>query len=61
MYLVKKITKYIRACFKINNVRDVVAESQLTEEVADIPMFNRIRELNKRDLMAVYHCLQQNN
>ncbi|MDQ0885978.1 energy-coupling factor transporter ATP-binding protein EcfA2 [Paenibacillus sp. V4I9] len=39
-------------------VRDVVAESLLIEAVADIPIFNRIRELNKRDMMAVYHCLK---
>lgn len=39
-------------------VRDVVAESLLTEAVADIPIFNRIRELNKRDMMAVYQCLK---
>ena len=42
-------------------VSDVVAESLLTEAVADIPIFNRIRELNKRDMMAVYQCLEQNN
>ncbi|BBH22999.1 excinuclease ABC subunit A [Paenibacillus baekrokdamisoli] len=39
-------------------VSDVVAESLLTEAVADIPIFNRIRELNKRDMMAVYQCLK---
>lgn len=39
-------------------VRDVVAESSRTEAVADIPIFNRIRELNKRDMMAVYHSLK---
>lgn len=38
-------------------VRDVVAESSLTDAVADIPIYNRIRELNKRDMMAVYHSL----
>lgn len=42
-------------------VKDAVAESLLTEAVADIPIFNRIRELNKRDMMAVYHCLEQNS
>ena len=42
-------------------VSDVVAESLHTEAVADIPIFNRIRELNKRDMMAVYQCLEQNN
>lgn len=43
------------------NVRDVVADSQRTEAVADIPIFNRIRELNKRDMMSVYEALEQNN
>ena len=42
-------------------VSDVVDESLYTEAVADIPIFNRIRELNKRDMMAVYQCLEQNN
>ncbi|MCJ8006493.1 ATP-binding cassette domain-containing protein [Lederbergia wuyishanensis] len=42
-------------------VKDVVDESSNIEAVADIPIFNRIRELNKRDMMAVYHCLEQNN
>ncbi|ETI68771.1 ATP-binding cassette domain-containing protein [Neobacillus vireti] len=42
-------------------VNDVVDESLYTEAVADIPIFNRIRELNKRDMMAVYQCLEQNN
>ncbi|MDQ0268572.1 ATP-binding cassette domain-containing protein [Cytobacillus purgationiresistens] len=42
-------------------VSDVVAESLNIEAVADIPIFNRIRELNKRDMMAVYQCLEQNN
>ncbi|MFJ7726063.1 ATP-binding cassette domain-containing protein [Neobacillus sp. NPDC097160] len=42
-------------------VSDVVDESLYTEDVADIPIFNRIRELNKRDMMAVYQCLEQNN
>ncbi|MBM7693525.1 excinuclease UvrABC ATPase subunit [Peribacillus deserti] len=41
-------------------VRNVVAESLLTEEAADIPIFNRIRELDKRDMMSVYQCLEQN-
>ena len=43
------------------NVRDVVAESKITEAVANIPIFNRIRELNKRDMMAVYQALEQSN
>ncbi|MEH7012319.1 ATP-binding cassette domain-containing protein [Neobacillus niacini] len=42
-------------------VSDVVAESLITEAVADISIFNRIRELNKRDMMAVYQALEQNN
>ncbi|SDN10394.1 ABC transporter [Psychrobacillus sp. OK028] len=42
-------------------VSDVVDESLYTEAVARIPIFNRIRELNKRDLMAIYQCLEQNN
>ncbi|UAL52296.1 ATP-binding cassette domain-containing protein [Metabacillus dongyingensis] len=40
-------------------VSDVVAEELLTEGVADIPIFNRIRELDKRDMMSVYQCLEQ--
>lgn len=40
-------------------VSDAVAESERTEAVADIPIFARIRELNKRDMMAVYQCLEQ--
>ncbi|MDM5462587.1 MULTISPECIES: ATP-binding cassette domain-containing protein [Bacillus cereus group] len=42
-------------------VSDVVDESLRTEDVADIPIFNRIRELNKREMMAVYECLEKNN
>jgi excinuclease UvrABC ATPase subunit len=42
-------------------VRNVVAESLNFEAIADIPIFNRIRELNKRDLMAVYQYLEHNN
>ncbi|HDX9656887.1 TPA: ATP-binding cassette domain-containing protein [Bacillus toyonensis] len=41
-------------------VSDVVDESLLTEAVAQIPIFNRIRELDKRDMMAVYECLEIN-
>lgn len=40
-------------------VSDVVAEDLLTEGVADIPIFNRIRELDKQDMMSVYQCLEQ--
>ncbi len=39
-------------------VRDIVDESLYTEAVADIPIFSRIRELNKRDMMAIYQCMQ---
>jgi hypothetical protein len=42
-------------------VSDVVSETQMTEAVADIPIFNRIRELNKQEMMAVYQNLEQNN
>ncbi|GKU83091.1 ATP-binding cassette domain-containing protein [Niallia sp. NCCP-28] len=42
-------------------VSDVVDENLNMEAVADIPIFHRIRELNKRDMMAVYQCLEQNN
>jgi excinuclease UvrABC ATPase subunit len=42
-------------------VSDLVAESLNLEAVVDIPIFNRIRELNKRDMMAIYQFLEQNN
>ncbi|NIK76681.1 excinuclease UvrABC ATPase subunit [Paenibacillus castaneae] len=42
-------------------VSDVVTESLNIEAVADIPIFNRIRELNKQEMMAVYQFLEQNN
>lgn len=42
-------------------VRNVVPESLNFEVIADIPIFNRIRELNKRDMMAVYQYLEHNN
>ncbi|QWG33700.1 ATP-binding cassette domain-containing protein [Bacillus mycoides] len=41
-------------------VSDVVDESLRTEDVTDILIFNRIRELNKREMMAVYECLEKN-
>lgn len=44
----------------IGNVSNVVEESLYTKAVADIPIFTRIRELNKQDMMAVYECLEQN-
>ncbi|WP_342542574.1 ATP-binding cassette domain-containing protein [Paenisporosarcina sp. FSL H8-0542] len=42
-------------------VRDVVAERLLTDGVEDIPIFNRIRELDKQDMISVYQSLEQNN
>jgi excinuclease UvrABC ATPase subunit len=42
-------------------VRDAVDGSLHLEDVADILIFNRIRELNKRDMMAVYQYLEHNN
>jgi excinuclease UvrABC ATPase subunit len=42
-------------------VREVVAESSDLEAVSNIPIFNRLRELDKRDMMAVYQFLEQNN
>lgn len=42
-------------------VSDVVENNLYSEAVAAIPIFTRIRELNKRDLMAVYQCLEENN
>ncbi|WP_040203412.1 ATP-binding cassette domain-containing protein [Neobacillus jeddahensis] len=41
-------------------VSDVVSDNVYLEAARDIPIFNRIRELNKRDMMAVYQCLEQN-
>lgn len=40
-------------------VSDVVSKSLNIEAVADIPIFNRIRELNKQEMMAVYQFLEQ--
>ncbi|WP_163099811.1 ATP-binding cassette domain-containing protein [Peribacillus alkalitolerans] len=42
-------------------VSDVVDQTLITRNVADIPIFNRIRELNKRDMMEIYQCLEQIN
>ena len=53
----KEIVEAIDVQTWLTKVRDVVEESLITEAVADIPIFNRIRELNKRDMMAVYQCL----
>ncbi|WP_139999001.1 ATP-binding cassette domain-containing protein [Paenibacillus paridis] len=40
-------------------VSDVVTDSLNIVAVAEIPIFNRIRELNKQEMMAVYHYLEQ--
>ena len=40
-------------------VSDVVTESLNLEAVADIPIFNRIRELNKQEMMAIYQFLSK--
>ena len=40
-------------------VSDVVTEGSHLEAVANIPIFNRIRELNKQEMMAVYQFLNQ--
>ncbi|MDN4607883.1 ATP-binding cassette domain-containing protein [Sporosarcina highlanderae] len=42
-------------------VSDVIDKNLYTDAVADIPIFNRIRELNKRDMMAIYECLEIND
>ncbi|MGG2106747.1 ATP-binding cassette domain-containing protein [Lysinibacillus pakistanensis] len=42
-------------------VKDVVSEGTHLEAVADIPIFNRIRELNKQEMMAIYQYLELNN
>ncbi|CAH1057297.1 ATP-binding cassette domain-containing protein [Paenibacillus pseudetheri] len=42
------------------NVSDVVTEGSNIAAVADIPIFNRIRELNKQEMMAVYQFLEDN-
>ncbi|GGE57175.1 ATP-binding cassette domain-containing protein [Priestia taiwanensis] len=44
----------------IGKVSDVVNEGMNLEAVANIPIFNRIRELNKQEMMAVYQYLEQN-
>lgn len=41
-------------------VSDIVTGLNL-DDVTDIPIFNRIRELNKQDMMAVYQYLDNNN
>lgn len=42
-------------------VSDAITESLNLEAVSDIPIFNRIRELNKQKMMAVYQFLEENN
>ncbi|MGE7111559.1 ATP-binding cassette domain-containing protein [Lysinibacillus sp. NPDC047702] len=42
-------------------VNEVITEGSYLEAVADIPIFNRIRELNKQEMMAIYQYLEQNN
>ena len=42
-------------------VSDVVSESLNLEPIAEILIFKRIRELNKQEMMAIYHFLEQNN
>ncbi len=42
-------------------VSDVVTDSINLKDVADIPIFNRIRELNKLEMMAIYQFLEENN
>ena len=42
-------------------VSDCLDKSLNLEAVADIPIFNRIRELNKQEMMAIYQYLEQNN
>lgn len=41
-------------------VSDVVTAGIQLEAVADIPIFSRIRELNKQEMMAVYQFLEEN-
>lgn len=48
------------ATWLTGTVSEVIDKGLYIETVAEIPIFNRIRELNKRDLMAVYQCLEQN-
>ncbi|MCZ8532596.1 ATP-binding cassette domain-containing protein [Psychrobacillus psychrodurans] len=42
-------------------VSDVVNESTSPESVTDLLIFKRIRELNKKEMMAIYQYLEQNN
>ena len=41
----------------LGNVRSVVDGSLYKEAAGDIPIFNRIRELNKQEMMAIYESL----
>ena len=62
--MTKRLKEVVEGCGCKNmvnwKVSDVVDENLLTEAVAQIPIFNRIRELDKRDMMAVYECLERN-
>ncbi|MER2120182.1 MAG: ATP-binding cassette domain-containing protein [Solibacillus sp.] len=40
-------------------VSEIVDKSLYTKGVSEIPIFNRIRELNKKEMMAVYQCLEE--
>lgn len=40
-------------------VSEIVDNNFYTKAVAEIPIFNRIRELNKKEMMAVYQCLEE--
>jgi len=42
-------------------VREVIDSGANMEKVADIPIFNRIRELNKLEMMSIYEYLERNN
>lgn len=42
-------------------VSDVVNESTSLKSVTDLLIFKRIRELNKKEMMAIYQYLEQNN
>lgn len=39
-------------------VSEIADKNLYTKAVAEIPIFNRIRELNKKEMMAVYQCLE---
>lgn len=39
-------------------VSEIADKNLYTKAVAEIPIFNRIRELNKKEMIAVYQCLE---